>query len=371
MKDLAIYVSALALFVAIPSCKRSAAERSRTLEEVEVAAPVIDSALIYKTYPGYIVADKEVELVARVDGQLLSKEYASGDFVKAGTILFRIEDRNYRDAVERARAALATAKSNREYASARYAAMVEALKGDAVSEMEVAQAKNALEESEAAVKNGMAALQTAETQLSYCTVRAPFDGHVTSAAYDVGSYLAGEAAPVKLATIYDDKQMIAKFSVEDDETLGRLRANISEGIIDYGAIPLTFTEAMAHKYTASLYYLAPRVDTSTGTMQLQAMIDNPYNELRSGMFVTVSLPLVYEPHAMLVSEAAISTDQLGKYVYVVNDSDKVVYTPIQTGGQVRDSLQIVTKGLSTDDRYVTKALLKVRDGMIVKPIKTN
>ena len=86
------------------------------------------------------------------------------------------------------------------------------------------------------------------------------------------------------------------------------------------------------------------------------------------MFVTIDLPVASEPRALLISDAAISADQLGKYVYVVNDSNRVVYTPIETGQQVRDSLRIVTKGLSEKDRYVTKALLKVRDGIEVKPV---
>ena len=70
---------------------------------------------------------------------------------------------------------------------------------------------------------------------------------------------------------------------------------------------------------------------------------------------------------MLIKDAAIGTDQLGKYVYVVNDSDKVVYTPITVGDVYRDSMRIVNSGLSPDSRYVTRALLKVRDGMKVKP----
>ena len=64
----------------------------------------------------------------------------------------------------------------------------------------------------------------------------------------------------------------------------------------------------------------------------------------------------------------ISTDQLGKFVYLVNDSDKVVYTPIQTGDLYNDTLRIVSKGLTPRDRYVTTALMKVRDGMKVKPV---
>ncbi len=86
------------------------------------------------------------------------------------------------------------------------------------------------------------------------------------------------------------------------------------------------------------------------------------------MYATVSLPYGTEPHALLVKDASIGTDQLGKYLYTVNDSDKVVYTPVEIGGLYRDSLRVITKGIAPDTRYVTSALLKVRDGMPVKPV---
>ena len=94
------------------------------------------------------------------------------------------------------------------------------------------------------------------------------------------------------------------------------------------------------------------------------------NELKDGMYVTVSLPYGVNPKAVLVKDASIGTDQLGKYVYVVNDSNKVVYTPIKVGEVYQDSLRIVNEGLGPKDRYVTKALLKARDGMSVKPRMT-
>ena len=82
------------------------------------------------------------------------------------------------------------------------------------------------------------------------------------------------------------------------------------------------------------------------------------------------LPYAVDPKAILIKDASIGTDQKGKYVYVVNDDNKVVYTPIEVGELIDDTMRIVTEGLTPDSRYVTKALLKVRDGMTVKPIDT-
>ena len=369
MKTKALHICVVAAVWAATSCHTAhRSDETTDLQEVDVARPEEETVVLHKTYPGYLGADKEVDLVARVDGYLVAQNYDNGDFVRKGTVLFRIEDSNYRDAVQKAQAALSTARSTRDYAASRYAAMTEALKSDAVSEMEVIQAKSQLEESEASIKTAEAALHSAQTQLSYCTVLAPCDGHVSKSNYTVGAYLAGAGAPVKLASIYDDSTVKANFSVEDAEYLTRLREAIASGDVDYKHIPVTFSDSLAHSYTAELCYQDPHVSTSTGTMVFQAVINNPYGELRSGMYVSVDLPFATEENAILVRDASIGTDQLGKYLYVVTDSDRVVSTPVHTGQLSQDTLRIITKGIGRNDRYVTKAMMKVRDGMTVKPI---
>lgn len=358
----------VAAAVCAASCHRNHESASGQAERVDVALPVVDSVTLYKTYPGVLSANREVQLVARVNGYLESKNYKSGDYVRKGTVLFTIESGNYRDAVDRARSALESAEASLEYARKHYEALSEALKSDAVSRMEVEQGHSAFEECKAEVLSARAALKTAETQLSYCTICAPFDGHVSSPVYDVGAYVGGEGMPVELASIYEDAQILADFSVDDAEAMAGLQKNIVDNAVDYRHIPVKFSENPGHSYTASLDYMSPQVNTSTGTLQLQATIDNPYGELRSGMLVSIDLPVGNEPHAVLVRDAALSTDQLGKYLYVVNDSDRVVYTPVIVGDLVGDSMRIVKKGIGSEDRYVTRALLKVRDGMTVEPV---
>lgn len=355
------------------SChKKDDAHASQAPLTVDVASPIVDSVVLHKIYPGYLTAAQKVDLVARVDGYQMSHPYQGGDFVKKGTLLFTIEDKNYRDAVAKAEAALANAQSSYEYASSQYAAMKEALASDAVSQMEVLQAKNAMESASAEIKTAQAALRTANTSLSYCTVTAPCDGHVTSSVYNDGTYLAGAGSPVVLATIYDDAKMTANFAIEDSRYLELIKAfkDSTDGV-DYSQMPISFSEALPHDYTGDLSYMAPRIDKSTGTMVIQASVQNPYNELKDGMYTTISLPYAFDRHAIMVKDSAIGTDQLGKYLYVVNDSNRVEYTPIETGETVNDTLRIVTKGITPQSRYVTKALLKVRDGMEVTPREVN
>lgn len=110
------------------------------------------------------------------------------------------------------------------------------------------------------------------------------------------------------------------------------------------------------------------MNTATGTILLKGTVRNIDNELKDGMYVTVRLPYGVNPKAVLVNDASIGTDQLGKYVYVVNDSNKVVYTHIEVGELYQDSLRIVNSGLKGGEKYVTKALLTVRNGEEVKPV---
>ncbi len=373
MNNLSFYglvIAGIALASAT-SCgnKRQAADEG--LLTVDVALPVTDSITLYKTYPGYAGANASADVVGRVNGQLLTKNYDSGSLVKKGAVLFTIEPTKYSDAVRQAQAALATAESEYEYASKQAQAMKKAFESDAVSRMEVIQAESSMQQAEAAIKNARAALSTANTNLAYCTVRAPFTGHITSATVDVGNYINGEGAPFKLATIYDDSSMIISFAIEDSQ-YERMMGAKSDPAVEalYHKVPLEFEEPLPHKYTADMYYTSPAIDKSTGTLSLKVAVDNPYGELRDGMYVTVKFPYDTDPDAILVKDASIGTDQLGKYLYVVNDSDKVVYTPIEVGGIYDDSLRVVTKGISRDSRYVTSAMLKVRDGMPVRPVMT-
>ncbi|MDE6109489.1 MAG: efflux RND transporter periplasmic adaptor subunit, partial [Muribaculaceae bacterium] len=193
----------------------------------------------------------------------------------------------------------------------------------------------------------------------------PIDGRAGDSSMSVGNYVGGGGSPVTLCEIYDNRNVTATFAIEDVTLVEKVNKALEAGRAE---IPVTFGQRVDHSYVAALSYVAPEMNTSTGTMQLKAKIANPYDELRPGMYVNVLLPVGVDPQAILVRDASLSTDQLGKFLYTVNDSDKVVYTPVQTGELVGDSLRIINSGLRHGDRYVTSAMLKVREGMTINPI---
>ena len=364
-----LIIALFAVSSALVSCNHKASKESsaQVAETVDVAIPTVENVTLSNVYPGYLTANSSVDVVAKVNGQIVSKNFESGAMVRKGQVLFKIDPTTYLDQVKQAEATLATANSTRDYANAHYEAVKKALESDAVSKMEVIQAESAYEQAEASIKSATAALADARRLLGYCTVIAPITGRVADGVYDVGAYVSGRAEPVVVTTVYDNSSVSANFAIEDNVYHDIVNSLSRQDSLNYNKVPVIFEEPMPHDYTAEVSYLAPALNNSTGTLTIKCRIDNPYDELRPGMYVKVDLPYGRQDNAVLVKDASLATDQRGSYLYVVNDSDKVVYTPVTVGPLVHDSLRVIEKGISAGDRYVTKALLKVRDGMTVKP----
>lgn len=356
--------------LALTGCKggnKADADPRQQIQTVDVARPTVQNVTLSNVYPGELKAISTVNVVARVSGRLMGKDYAIGAPIEKGAVLFRIENSKYLDALTQAQGALTTAVSARDYARSHYEAVKKALESDAVSKLDVIQAESALRQAEAQVKEAGAAVETARRNLSYCTVTAPISGRISVNQMSVGSFVDGEMSPVTLATIYDTSTLFAQFAIEDKVYLDIINSRHDKEALDFDHVPVEFSEPLPHTYTGKVSYIAPTLNSSTGTLEFNCDVENPHGELRPGMYVKVKLPYGRIDNATLVKDAAISTDQRGKYLYTLNDSNTVVYTPIQIGSLINDSLRVVTTPLPQGTRYLTKALLKVRPGMKVNP----
>ena len=349
-------------------CHKKEKDETASAPEVDVAVAYEDSVVLHKSFPGTIVANDNAEVVARVSGQVLETPFKEGQYVRKGQTLFIIDPAPYRDAAARAEAELATAESSYSYASSHYEAMKEALKEDAVSRMEVLQAESAMNQAAAAIKSAKASLSTARENLGFCTVRAPISGNVSEIMQTKGNFVNGGASPVVLTKIFDNNNLSAQFEVSAPLYQTMVAANGGAESAFFSKVPLEFRVPLNNTYHTDLAYQAPSVDQSTGTVMLKGSVTNIDDELKDGMYVTVSLPYGVSPHAVIVKDASIGNDQLGKYIYVVNDSNRVVYTPVETGELLNDSLRIITRGVSAGQKYVSKALLTVRNGEPVRPV---
>ena len=333
---------------------------------IEVTTPIVREITLTREYPGYLKADATIPIMGRVNGSIIKRNFTEGSRVKKGDLLFVIEPTLYENAVAQAQASLQTAIAEQEYARSNYERMQAAISSNAVSEIELLQAKSRVESSNAAVANAKAALKTAQTKLGYCYIEAPANGSVGLARQPTGAYIAGEMSPVELCQLYKDDLMYAFFNIPDIQWFRKALA--TSGGIDQSNITFTLGEGNIIRRSATIDYLAPNVNTGTGTLQIRAELPNSDGLLKSGSYISIIMPYDNVKDALLVKDASIGTDQTGKFIYVVNDSNEVEYRRIETGSIIDDTLRLVTNGLEPGERYVTRALLKVRNGMPVQPM---
>lgn len=349
------------------ACHKKTEEKSAPAAlPVEVALPIERNVTLTREYPGYLEAVSTISIVGRASGTLLQQSYTPGSRVKKGATLFVIEPTLYENAVAQAEAALNTAEAGLEYARSNYERMQQAIASDAVSQIELLQAKSNVKSYEAQVNNAKAALGTARTNLGYCYVKAPTDGVVGIESYSVGTYIPGAASPVELCKMYKDDKMYAYFDITDNQWLSKQKRADIVGKEDF--VTFTLGNDKYYRWKAKMDYLSPDINLSTGTLQVRAELDNSNLFLKPGSYISVVLPYEQVDNGILVNDAAIGTDQLGKFLYVLNDSNIVEYRSISTGSLIDDTLRLVTNGLNAKERYVTKALLKVRNGMRVTPV---
>lgn len=367
----------LMLFLpALHCCKKKSVQAGNSALPIRVAHPEVRSVLLSKQYPGYLKADKTIQLVARVSGTLQKCYYTPGIAVKAGQLLFLIDPSTYQQQVNEAQANLKNAKANLDYTKATYERTQKAALSNAVAQIQVIQTQAEYEQAAAKVRQMEAALQLAEITLGYCTITAPYGGHVSLSPYDEGNYINAAENPV-LATLYKDDTLFAYFNVSENQML--LRNNHAadprtDSLLNHAALQFPALKEADDNDNKSipkigrLEYVSPNITLSTGTLQLRAILPNPTGKLKDGMYVMVTLPYARDNEAILVPDASIGHDQSGPFLYTVGRGDTLNIRHIETGQLIDDTMRIVTKGLSPDDRYVVHAQLKVRSGMKITPI---
>ena len=346
--------------------------KQKTISEipkVSVARPYVMPIVLHKDYPGYLLSNNIVDVVGRVSGYVTKQNFSSGQYINAGDLLYIIEPTVYENEVKKAEANLKSAQASLDYYKNNYQRMLEASKSDAISQIDLIQAETNVRTAEANVQTAEANLKTAKNTLSYCYVKAPISGVLTTSGAGEGEYVSGsDGNPFKLTTIYNNDPIYAYFNIEDNQYLMiRMSSEKWENSLPK-KVYVNMQEGNFPPIEATPNYISPFVNLKTGTLTLRALFENSQYDLKSGMYCTVSLPYGEENEAILIPDASTGTDQLGRYIYIVNEDNIVSYRHIEVGEIINDSLIHVKSGLSPDEKFVTKALLKVRAGMKVEPI---
>ena len=339
------------------------------IPKVSVARPYVMPIVLHKDYPGYLLSNNIVDVVGRVSGYVTKQNFSSGQYINEGDLLYIIEPTVYENEVKKAEANLKSAQASLDYYKNNYQRMLEASKSDAISQIDLIQAETNVRTAEANVQTAEANLKTAKNTLSYCYVKAPISGVLTTSGAGEGEYVSGsDGSPFKLTTIYNNDPIYAYFNIEDNQYLIiRTSSQNWENSLPK-KVYVNMQEGDFPPIEATPNYISPFVNLKTGTLTLRAIFENSKYDLKSGMYCTVSLPYGEENEAILIPDASAGTDQLGRYIYIINEDNIVFYRHIEVGEIINDSLIHVKSGLSPNEKFVTKALLKVRAGMKVEPI---
>ena len=339
------------------------------IPKVSVTKPYVMPIVLHKEYPGYLLSNNIVDVVSRVSGYVTLQNFSSGQYINEGDLLYVIEPTVYENEAKKAEANLKSAQASLDYYENNYQRMLEASKSDAISQIDLIQAETNVRTAKANVQTAEADLKTAQTTLSYCYIKAPITGFLTTSGAGEGEYVAGsDGSPFKLTTIYNNDPIYAYFNIEDNQYLIiKMSSKNWESALPK-KVYVNMQEGRFPPIEATPNYISPFVNLKTGTLTLRALFENSQYDLKSGMYCTVSLPYGEDDNAILIPDASTGTDQLGRYIYVVDDNNIVSYRHIEVGEIINDSLIHVKSGLNPDERFVTKALLKVRSGMKVEPI---
>ncbi|MDQ0349033.1 RND family efflux transporter MFP subunit [Ancylobacter vacuolatus] len=340
--------------------------------QVTVAAPVQQAVTQYLEFTGNTASINTVDLVARVEGFLMSIDYKDGAVMKKGDRLFLIQQNTYEADLDQAKAQLASAEAQLTNNQAEYQRQATLGQQDFSSQATVDKARAARDEAAASVDAAKANIEIATINLGYTTVLAPFDGIVTRHLADVGQ-LVGHTQPTKLATIVQMNPIYAYFNIGENQVLRIKQALAAQGrtIEDVKQIEIDLglqDEGDEYPHKGRLDYVSPEVDPATGTLLVRGVFDNPTLQLLPGFFVRVRIPAKQIPNAFLVADTAIGTAQQGKYVLVVNKDDVVEQKIVTVGQQIGD-YRVIESGLAAGDRVVVGGIQRATPGSKVAPVE--
>lgn len=372
-------LAVLAALAPLGGC-RPAAEQAQSAPkppEVTVSQVVQRSVTDFEEFTGRLEAVQSVELRARVRGYLTAVHFQDGQEVTAGTLLFEIDPRPFEAELKAAEGQKAQWVARRDKAQAdqtRYEGLVPT---GAASAQDLDKARAELGEAIAGIKSADAAIERAKLDLEFARVVAPIDGQVGQALITKGNLVQSGTGPESLlTTLVSVDPMYVYFGVNERTALRfkqRRIADSAPGAVEPSLpdmkipIRLGLANESGFPYAGVIDFADNRVDPSTGTIRVRAVLDNDRRVFKPGLFARVQLPVSKPYEALLVSQLAIGTDQGQKYVMTVNDKGVAERRFVRLGPTQQDGLQVVSEGLQPQDWIIVNGLQRARPGKPVTP----
>jgi RND family efflux transporter MFP subunit len=342
--------------------------------KVTVSRPLPREVSDYEDFSGRTDAVGNVDIRARVTGYLIKVDFQEGDVVGKDKVLYEIDPRPFQAALDQANGQLERLEAEKkllEIQVDRYRKLAE--KG-AGSQQQLDQYTAQQAENVGALKAAHAQVALAALNLGFTRVTAPITGKISRTLITEGNLVTADTT--LLTTIRSVDPMHAYFDIEEP-TMLRIQKMLRDGVIRTKSIrevrvAMGLADDIERKFPfhGTLDFVNNTVDPQTGTIQVRGVFPNPYTPgqppaLTPGTFSRVRLP-IGQPHSvLLVAEQAIGTDQGQKFVYVVDQDNKIAYRRVKLG-LLFDGLQAVEEGLQSGQRVVVVGIQRVRPGIEVE-----
>lgn len=362
-------VAGVAVTLAMASCGGEKQQQQAPAPQIATLTLSPSDATEESVYPATIKGKTDIDIRPQVTGFITKVHVDEGQHVRKGQTLFTLDQVQYQAAVDNAIAAVNSAKTRVKTAQMTVDTKRQLLAKNIISDYEFQLADNDLQSANAALAQANAALTTARKNLAYTVVTAPSDGVVGTIPNREGS-LASPSSAQPLTTISDNSDVYAYFSLTEKDLLN-MTANgsrsMAQAIDSIPAVQLRLADGTVYPFTGKVATVSGVIDNSTGAASVRALFKNPSGMLRSGSTGAVIIPQE-QTGVIVIPQKATFELQDRRFVYVVNDSNKVVSTPITVNPNTDGKNFVVTSGLQPGQRIAVEGVgTKLSDGMTITP----
>jgi RND family efflux transporter MFP subunit len=342
--------------------------------QVTVAKPVKREIVDLDEYVGRFLAVDTVEMRAHVSGYLEQVHFKDGQIVQAGDLLFSIDKRPFQNTLDQAKGALAQARANLAFTESDLVRAQRLIGDKTISEQAFEQRTQAKRNAEASVSSNEAAVRQAELDLQFTELRAPVTGRIGDRRVAPGNLVTGgtTGTTTLLATIVSIDPIRFEFSADEGAFIRYERlaksGNDPDSRFTSTPVELKLLDEQDFVHKGTIDFVDNVIDQSSGTIRGRAVVSNPDGFLTPGMFARVRVPGSAKYEALLVPDAAIGSEQVRKFVFVV-DGDNTVKQKYITLGTLQGNLRVAKTGLEPDDRVIVNGLMRARNGAKVTPVE--
>ncbi len=330
--------------------------------EVEVVTVIQKDVPIYKEWVGALDGYVNAVIRPQVTGYLIKQDYKEGDFVKKGQILFEIDPRTFKAALDQAKGQLSQQQARHDTTKANLARIRPLAAQNAVSQKDLDDAIGAELSARSSVEAAQAAVEEAQLNLGFTKITSPVDGIAGIAKAQLGN-LVGPNMATELTSVSTVDPIKAYVNVSEREYLEVGTSNPNPEKIP---LELILADGSVYPHKGRLALADRQIDPTTGTLKVGALFANPGNRLRPGGYALVRAVMSVKKGALLVPQRAV-TDLQGKYlVAVIGADNKVDIRPVKVAERI-GSDWIIEEGLKPGEKVVAEGTQKVKPGVLVNP----